>query len=306
MMKNSQIMKTLLTKILTKKNKTIYKSMKVCRTVKEFTDNIDEVKKENKTIGIVPTMGALHDGHKSLFNRAKKENDVLVCSVFVNPIQFNNKEDYKKYPRDEKQDLDVLEECGCDIAFVPSEKEVYKDEPTEHYTFGALEQVMEGKQRPGHFNGVATIVNRLFMWSKADRGYFGEKDFQQIAIIRDLVRQKNIPIEIIACPIHRDSDGLATSSRNKRLSPKAREIAPKIHQILERSKTMKDDLNISQIKSFVETEFKRIKEFELEYYMIVDDKTLQPINVRKEGEGVVGCVAVWLDGVRLIDIERYY
>lgn len=280
--------------------------MKICRTVQELTDSINTVKENKQSIGLVPTMGALHNGHKSLFERARKENDVLVCSVFVNPIQFNNQDDFKKYPRDEKKDIAFLEASGCDIAFVPDAKEVYKEEPTEHYDFGQLEQVMEGKQRPGHFNGVATIVNRLFMWTKADRGYFGEKDFQQIAIIKDLVRQKNIPIKIVACPIFRDEDGLATSSRNQRLSAKAREIAPKIHQILTKSFQMKDDLSISQIKSFVESEFKRRKEFELEYFMIVDDTTLQPILMKKEGQGVVGCVAVWLDGVRLIDIQRYY
>src|SRR5574344_490242 len=212
--------------------------MKICRTVQELTDSINTVKENKQSIGLVPTMGALHNGHKSLFDRARKENDVLVCSVFVNPIQFNNQDDFKKYPRDEKKDIAFLEASGCDIAFVPDAKEVYKEEPTEHYDFGQLEQVMEGKQRPGHFNGVATIVNRLFMWTKADRGYFGEKDFQQIA----------------------------TSSRNQRLSAKAREIAPKIHQILTKSFQMKDDLSISQIKSFMESEFKRRKEFELEYF----------------------------------------
>lgn len=280
--------------------------MKICRTVSDLQSEVSQVKLENKTIGLVPTMGALHEGHKSLFNRARQENDVFISSVFVNPVQFNNKEDFEKYPRDEKRDLAILEECGCDIVFVPTAEEVYGNEEPETFTFGALEQVMEGVQRPGHFSGVANIVSRLFLWTKADRGYFGEKDYQQIAIIKDMVRQKNIDIEIIPCPIFRDEDGLATSSRNVRLSPEARQIAPKIHQILLNSYRQKDNLAISQIQSFVEDEFKKVKEFELEYFCLVDDTTLQPVKVKEAKQGVVGCVAVWLDGVRLIDIQRYW
>lgn len=279
--------------------------MKICRTIEELTSAIEEVKQQGKTIGLVPTMGALHEGHKSLFKRARAENDVFVSSVFVNPIQFNNKEDFEKYPRDEQKDLSILEECGCDIAFVPTAEEVYKQEPKE-FNFGKLEQVMEGKQRPGHFSGVANIVSRLFLWTRADKGYFGEKDYQQIAIIKDMIRQENINIEIIACPIYRDEDGLATSSRNQRLSPEARKIAPKIHQILEKSFLQRNSLSLSQIKRFVEDEFKKVKDFDLEYFLIVDDTTLQPIHTKKPEHGVIGCVAVWLDGVRLIDIQRYY
>lgn len=266
---------------------------------------IAEAKSQKKTIGLVPTMGALHKGHMSLFKRARAENDVFVSSVFVNPIQFNNKEDFEKYPRDEKADLAVLEQSGCDVAFVPLAEEVYKQEPKEFH-FGELEQVMEGPQRPGHFSGVANIVSRLFDWTQADRAYFGEKDFQQIAIIKDMVRQLGMSIEIVPCPIYRDEDGLATSSRNVRLGKKARQIAPKIHSILENSYRQKDFLDLSQIKRFVEDEFAKIPEFRLEYFTLVDDTTLQPVTRRKENQGIVGCVAVWLDGVRLIDIQRYY
>ena len=279
--------------------------MKICRTVEELTSLITETKQQNKSIGLVPTMGALHEGHISLFKRAREENEVFVCSVFVNPIQFNNKEDFEKYPRNEQKDLEILQECMCDIAFVPSEEEVYRQEPKKFY-FGQLEQVMEGKQRPGHFSGVANIVSRLFLWTKADRAYFGEKDYQQIAIIKDMIRQENIDVKIIACPIYRDADGLATSSRNQILSPKAREIDPKIHQILERSYLQKDSLNVGQITRFVEDEFKKIKDFDLEYFLMVDDTTLQPIHTKHPDHGVIGCVAVWLDGVRLIDMQRYY
>lgn len=279
--------------------------MKTIEHINELTQYIEIIKQEGKTIGLIPTMGALHQGHISLIKRAKEENDIVVSSVFVNPIQFNNKEDLEKYPRDIEKDSILLEENGCDVLFCPKAEEVYSEEVKESFSFGALEQVMEGKQRPGHFNGVAVIVSRLFNWVKPVRAYFGEKDFQQIAIIKDMVRQLNSPVEIVPCPIVREEDGLALSSRNARLSKKAREIASKIHFILQKSATMKDSLSFSQIKTFVINDFKLIKDFELEYFEIVDDTTLQPIS-KKGDNGVVGCIAVWLDGVRLIDVQRYY
>lgn len=278
--------------------------MQVCHKIDELLSCVDTFKREGKTIGLLPTMGALHEGHLSLAKRAKEENDVLICSVFVNPIQFNNKEDLEKYPRDLEADVALLDGIGCDVVFAPSAEEVYAEEPTEKYSFGALEQVLEGPQRPGHFNGVATIVHKLFKWTRPDRAYFGEKDYQQIAIVKDLVRQFSIPVQIVECPIYRDADGLATSSRNRRLSAKARKIAPKIHEILLKSATLAKDMSYSQIKSYVEGEFAMRKDFELEYFEVVDAKTLQPIR-RPSENGAVGCVAVWLDGVRLIDIQKY-
>lgn len=278
--------------------------MQVCHKIDELLSCVDTFKREGKTIGLLPTMGALHEGHLSLAKRAKEENDVLICSVFVNPIQFNNKEDLEKYPRDLEADVALLDSIGCDVVFAPSAEEVYAEEPTEKYNFGALEQVLEGPQRPGHFNGVATIVHKLFKWARPDRAYFGEKDYQQIAIVKDLVRQFSIPVQIVECPIYRDADGLATSSRNRRLSAKARKIAPKIHEILLKSATLAKDMSYSQIKSYVEGEFAMRNDFELEYFEVVDAKTLQPIR-RPSENGAVGCVAVWLDGVRLIDIQKY-
>ena len=278
--------------------------MQVCHKIDELLSCVDTFKREGKTIGLLPTMGALHEGHLSLAKRAKEENDVLICSVFVNPIQFNNKEDLEKYPRDLEADVALLDGIACDVVFAPSAEEVYAEEPTETYSFGALEQVLEGPQRPGHFNGVATIVHKLFKWARPDRAYFGEKDYQQIAIVKDLVRQFSIPVQIVECPIYRDADGLATSSRNRRLSAKARKIAPKIHEILLKSATLAKDMSYSQIKSYVEGEFAMRNDFELEYFEVVDAKTLQPIR-RPSENGAVGCVAVWLDGVRLIDIQKY-
>ncbi len=278
--------------------------MQVCYKIDELLSCVENFKQDGKTIGLLPTMGALHQGHLSLAKRAKAENDVLICSVFVNPIQFNNKEDLEKYPRDLERDIKLLEEINCDVVFAPSAEEVYAEEPEFTYSFGSLENVLEGPQRPGHFNGVATIVHKLFNWSKADRAYFGEKDFQQVAIVKDLVRQFSIPIEIVECPIYRDEDGLATSSRNVRLSPQARAIAPKIHEILLKSASLMKTLSISQVKGYVEGEFKMRKEFTLEYFEIVDAKTLQPVTLKGDNK-IVGCVAVWLDGVRLIDIQKY-
>lgn len=278
--------------------------MQVCYKIDELLSYVEKLKEEKKSIGLLPTMGALHQGHLSLAKRGKRENDVLICSVFVNPIQFNNKEDLEKYPRDLDGDLALLEEVECDIVFAPSAEEVYAEEPEFTYSFGSLESVLEGPQRPGHFNGVATIVHKLFNWSQADRAYFGEKDFQQVAIVKDLVRQFNIPIEIVECPIYRDEDGLATSSRNRRLSPEARAIAPKIHEILLKSASLMKSLSISQVKGYVESEFKMRKEFTLEYFEIVDAKTLQPVKIKGDNK-TVGCIAVWLDGVRLIDIQKY-
>lgn len=279
--------------------------MEIYRTVNELTNTIEQVKQQNKTIGIVPTMGALHDGHISLFKRARAENDIFVASIFVNPVQFNSKEDFEKYPKSEDEDLAILEQNGCDIAFVPTADEVYNGETPEHWSFGSLEEVMEGKQRPGHFSGVANIVSRLFTWTKADKAYFGEKDYQQIMIIKDMVRQMDSKIEIVPCPIYREEDGLAASSRNKRLSKEARAIAPKIHEILTKSYSQKEFLSLTQIKSFVESEFKKYSEFELEYFMLADGDTLQPVRTKEQSQNIIGFVAVWLDGVRLIDIQKY-
>lgn len=279
--------------------------MKIINSIQEITEISRALRLENKTIGFVPTMGALHKGHLTLMQRAKDENDILIVSVFVNPIQFNNPEDLEKYPRDIDADSNKLESIGCDYLFYPKAEEVYAEEPTEEFDFGNLDKVMEGEQRPGHFRGVATIVSRLFNWINPHKAYFGEKDFQQLTIIKAMVNNLGLGVEIVACPIVREEDGLAMSSRNQRLSASAREIAPRINAILRKSYSLSENISISQIKSFVINEFKLVKDFELEYFEIVDAKTLEPITQRTEN-GVVGCVALWLDGVRLIDVIRYY
>ena len=288
--------------------------MQTFTTVAALTAAIQEAKKDNKTIGLVPTMGALHDGHLSLVAKAREQNDLVVVSVFVNPIQFNNQEDLAKYPRTVDADLEKLSAAGADIAFVPSVEEMYPEPVNTVYHFGPLEEVMEGPRRPGHFSGVAVVVRRLFDLAQPDRAYFGEKDFQQIAIIRNLLEQIKYPIELVPCPIVRADDGLALSSRNMRLSPEARAVAPNIYAILCQAVEMSEFEDVESVQLWVMDtlssfhEVNPLKEglrFEPEYFEIVNDITLQPIEDWDDAQGVVGCIAVWLDGVRLIDVIRF-
>lgn len=290
--------------------------MKIIRTTSELKATVSEAKESNKTIGFVPTMGALHEGHISLIDTARKENDIVVASVFVNPIQFNNKEDLSKYPRTEESDCEKLQQAGTDIVFIPTVEEMYPEPVTETYHFGAIEEVMEGPQRPGHFSGVAVVVKRLFDLTEPTRAYFGEKDFQQVAIIRSLLNQIQYPIELIACPIVRADDGLALSSRNMRLSPEARAIAPTIYETLQQATEMAEYDDVEEVKEWVidtlsnyhliNPQSKEDLCFEPEYFEIVDSLTLQPINSWEEAtEQAVGCIAVWLDGVRLIDMVKF-
>ena len=288
--------------------------MNTYTTVAALTAAIEQAKKEHKTIGLVPTMGALHEGHLSLVNRARKENDIVVVSVFVNPIQFNNQEDLAKYPRTVDADLEKLTAAGADIAFVPSVEEMYPEKVDSVYHFGPLEEVMEGPRRPGHFSGVAVVVRRLFDLTQPDRAYFGEKDFQQIAIIRNLLEQIKYPIELVPCPIVRADDGLALSSRNMRLSPEARAIAPNIYATLQQAVEMSEYEDVESVQLWVMDTLSSFHEvngldeklsFDPEYFEIVNDITLQPIDNWDDAEGIVGCIAVWLDGVRLIDVIRF-
>lgn len=288
--------------------------MNTYSTIAELTAAIEKAKAAGKSIGLVPTMGALHEGHLSLVERARKENDIVAVSVFVNPIQFNNKEDLAKYPRTVENDLALLEKAGADIAFTPSVEEMYPEPVTTVYHFGPIEEVMEGPRRPGHFSGVAVVVRRLFELTQPDRAYFGEKDFQQIAIIRDLLRQMDSSIQLVPCPIIRADDGLALSSRNMRLSKEAREVAPTIYATLQQAVEMSEFEDVEDVKLWVlDTlasfhEVNDLKEglcFEPEYFEIVDDTTLQPIENWDDAKGSVGCIAVWLDGVRLIDMVRF-
>jgi len=274
--------------------------MILCRTKTEL-QHILKAQGANPIIGFVPTMGALHEGHLSLVRQARRENEVVVVSIFVNPIQFNNSEDLEKYPRDLERDLNMLKEVGCDIVFAPENSEMYPEKPTEVYDFGALETVMEGAFRPGHFNGVAVVVKRLFDLVNPTTAYFGEKDFQQLAVIRALVEQENLAVEIVGCPTVRESDGLAMSSRNTRLSEEDRRLAPQIQKILRDSRDLIDMFTPAQVKAFAEEQLKKIPRTRLEYFEIVNAKTLQPIEKWDDCPRRVACVAIWLGDVRLID-----
>lgn len=279
--------------------------MKHFNTIEETTDFIDHQKADGKIIGFVPTMGALHDGHLELMRRAKKENDVLVVSVFVNPKQFDNPEDLKKYPRNLDRDMAMLKEVGCDVLFAPEVKEMYPEEENLQYDFGPLESVMEGASRKGHFNGVAIVVRKLFDIVHPDNAYFGEKDFQQLAIIRQLVKQTRQPVNIIPYAIVRETDGLAMSSRNERLIPEERKIAPFIHETLQKAKEKVHELNPHALKKWVAAEIDKEGAFKLDYFEIADDTYLQPVHSWDQCKGIRGFIAVYLGKVRLIDNIKF-
>lgn len=280
--------------------------MKVLYTIKDIKEELAKVRSENKTVGLVPTMGALHKGHISLVAKAKTQCDVVVVSVFVNPIQFNNQHDLETYPRTLDEDVEKLRNADCDIVFAPTVEEMYPTQPTEKYSFGILEAVMEGIRRPGHFSGVAVVVRRLFDIVEPNKAFFGEKDFQQLAIIKNLVQQLNYGIEIVPCPIIRADDGLALSSRNTRLSSENRAKAPKIHAILARAaEELMRTMSVADVKKWVMDVFAEDPAFEPEYFEIVEDLTLQPVADWNAANGIVGCIAVWMDDVRLIDIIRF-
>ncbi len=280
--------------------------MKIIRTVKELKEAVSALKSEGKSVGLVPTMGALHDGHISLVERARTGNDAVVVSVFVNPTQFNNPDDLRTYPRTEDADCHRLEKAGVDIAFIPSVEEMYPEPDTRVFDLGPVAAVMEGAMRPGHFNGVAQVVSRLFAMVNPDRAYFGEKDFQQIAVIRRMVELEKFPIEIVACPIKRESDGLALSSRNVRLSAHQREVAPNIHRVMEESLAYKaSGASLKDVKRRVIDEINAYPEMEVEYYEIVNAADMQPVAEWSDCDEAVGCITVYLGDVRLIDNIKY-
>jgi len=274
--------------------------MQVFERKAELNRFVEQIKADGKSIGFVPTMGALHAGHIALVIEAKKQCDKVVASVFVNPIQFNNAEDLKKYPRTFESDRKLLEEVGCDVVFFPSVEEMYPEEEIEEsYDFGSLETVMEGAARPGHFNGVAIVVKRLFDLVQPDKAFFGKKDFQQLAIIRALVKQMVSPIQIVGIDTVRENDGLAMSSRNRRLSVAQREVAVELSQALNFIKQNKNKMLPGELEK--EAIGKLTKNFKVEYVQIVNGYTLQPITDWNQTNYAVACAAAFLGDVRLID-----
>lgn len=279
--------------------------MLVVDTIAQLRSFLSTARIEGKSVGLVPTMGALHEGHASLVERSVAENGVTVVSVFVNPTQFNDKGDLERYPRTLGADCRLLERLGADCVFAPSVEEVYPEPDTRVFDFAPLDKVMEGIYRPGHFNGVAQIVSKLFMFVEPDRAYFGEKDFQQLAIIREMVRQLDFKLEIIGCPIVREQDGLALSSRNALLTDEQRHTALAISKSLFRSVEYAKSHTLSETKQMVEDSIAATDGLELEYYEIVDGHTLQPVSTWDNADYIVGCITVYCGKVRLIDNIRY-
>lgn len=281
--------------------------LEIIRTVARLNELSAQARANGQTIGLVPTMGALHDGHLSLVERARRENDIVIVSVFVNPTQFNNQADLATYPRTEEADCALLGKAGVDYAFIPTIDEVYPEPDTRVFDLGPVAEVMEGPMRPGHFNGVAQIVSKLFNWSHPDRAYFGEKDFQQIAVIRRMAEIAGFDsIDIVACPICRAADGLALSSRNVRLTPEQRAEAPGIYRVLTESvDMMKDGADVETVRNYVVDTINRLPFMTVEYYSIVDGHTMQPIAAWSDTDYAAGCITVYCGDVRLIDNITY-
>lgn len=275
--------------------------MIVYRTKSDLRGHLLSLQKEGKTIGLVPTMGALHPGHASLVEKAITDNDIVVVSIFVNPTQFNDPADLDQYPRTLDQDLEVLRKLDVNLVFVPEVKEMYPEEESRTYDLGGLDIVMEGKYRSGHFNGVAQIVSKLFLLIQPQKAYFGQKDFQQLVIVRRLVELLDLDLDIVPCPIIREKDGLAMSSRNTRLTREERKIAPFIYETLVKAREKKEAMSPAELKDWVSLQFDRQVALDLEYFEIVEDKALMPVETWDERVNKVACVAVHLGKVRLID-----
>ncbi len=274
--------------------------MEIIETKEALAKVLKPFRESDISIGFVPTMGALHPGHISLVERCRKENGITMVSIFVNPTQFNDKSDLANYPRTLPEDVEKLESVGCDYVFAPSVEEMYPEEDARVFDFGMLDKVMEGAHRPGHFNGVAQIVSKLFDVVQPGKAYFGEKDFQQLAIIRHMVKIMNYPIRIIGCPIVREADGLAMSSRNVRLTPEQRRNAPAIAKALYESKEKIHSMPLDELKKWVIGQIDQTPGLQTEYFDIVDRDTLQTATQYKENS-LQGCVAVHVGVVRLID-----
>ena len=281
--------------------------MKVINTIQALRQDLAAARAEGKTIGLVPTMGALHEGHASLVRRSVKENDVIVISIFLNPTQFNDKRDLERYPRTLEADCALLEQCGATIAFAPSVEEVYPEPDTRQFSYPPTDSVMEGAHRPGHFNGVCQVVSKLFSFVEPDRAYFGEKDFQQIVVIRRMVDDLGFKLQIVPCPVVRERSGLAMSSRNTLLTPEERLTAARIYSILEESKDYAVDHEVEEVRERVVRRINEVPGLEVEYYSIVDGNTLADVHSWDDSQSIVGCITVYCGPkpIRLIDHIRY-
>lgn len=281
--------------------------MKIFDNIVDLQNELFYLRKANKKIGLVPTMGALHQGHASLVKQCVADNDITIVSVFLNPTQFNDPKDLERYPRTFEEDCKILNEVGADIVFAPTPKEIYPTPDNRHFEFPPTSTVMEGAKRPGHFNGVCQVVSRLFYITKPHNAYFGEKDWQQICVIKQLVKYLNLDINIIECPIIREESGLAMSSRNALLTSEERAIAANIYRILKESVTKKDSLSVGELQQEVINSINAIDQLEVEYFEIVDGNTLETVHSWNDSPYIVGCITVYCGAtpIRLIDHIKY-
>lgn len=281
--------------------------MHIIETVSELLTYVESCRQRGVKTGLVPTMGALHAGHLSLVKRSREENDVTIVSIFVNPTQFNNPTDLATYPRQPEEDFRLLAREGVDMVFAPSEDEIYPDgfDKTRRFRLGEVAEVMEGKYRPGHFQGVALVVNRLFELCRPTRAYFGMKDFQQIAVIREMLKSEGLDVEIVACPIKREESGLALSSRNQLLTETQRKEASAIHAILKESLEFARTHGVEATRTWVVNRLDAKEGFKVEYFEIVDGETLLPVEEWDEAKYIVGCITVYVGKIRLIDNIEY-
>jgi pantoate--beta-alanine ligase len=276
--------------------------MKIFSKKKDLKDCLTAHKSSNKTIGFIPTMGALHSGHLSLIKKAQQKNDIVVVSLFVNPTQFDNTKDLEKYPKTIKKDIALLDSVCCDILFSPSVEEIYENNvSSESFNFDGIENQMEGKFREGHFNGVGTIVKTLFKIVAPHKAYFGQKDFQQLQVIKKMVKKHDLKVKVKGCPIFREKDGLAMSSRNARLSKEQRAAAPLVYKVLKEVRKRFNTQSILEITQWVESQFKNHPSLRLEYFTIADERSLESIEVRESHKKHRAFIAVFADEIRLID-----
>ncbi|BBE17890.1 pantoate--beta-alanine ligase [Aquipluma nitroreducens] len=278
-----------------------YTKMQVVKHISDLQTILNIKREEGLKIGFVPTMGALHEGHLSLVMIAGEQSNFVVVSIFVNPTQFNDKGDLDRYPRDLQKDVDLLSTSACQLIFAPEPEEIYPEPDTRQFNFGQLEQVMEGKFRPGHFNGVAQVVSRLFDIVQPDKAFFGQKDFQQLAIINEMVRKFNLPVEIVSCPIIRETNGLAMSSRNMLLSPEQRLNAVHISATLFEAANKTGELSVEELCEWVINRINKNEFLNTEYFEIVNEMTLLPVKSWDENCKKFGCIAVHCGKIRLID-----
>lgn len=275
--------------------------MTICGTIVEVSRLLEEYRKQGEVLGFVPTMGALHEGHLSLLAESKKQCSISICSIFVNPTQFNDKKDLERYPRMPEKDCEMLEKAGCDVVFMPDVKEMYPEPDTRIFDFGTLDKVLDGAHRPGHFNGVGQVVSKLFDIIKPHRAFFGLKDYQQVLIIKNLVKQLHLPVEIVACPILREADGLAMSSRNMLLSPEERKAASLIPKLMQESKELSGKLPLGEIKNKLLEEIKTEPLLKADYIEFCNADTLESISEIKQAEKIICLAAIFSGKIRLID-----